>query len=281
MIKEKKKNKFNIKEMSLYKTTDRFLNNYNYLKKSLGREPTLEEISDIDQLHYNGTGAVNEAISKTKINKNSTVLDIGSGIGGPARYIARKTKANIYAIEIQNELNQIAKKLTSSYKLNNSIKHIRGDVLIYDFKNVKFDNIVSWLALYHIPERKRLLKKLHFLLKDNGLFYAEDFYLKKNIDNSEKESLAKCFHANHLIDFNIYKRELINNNFEILEITDMSTNWTKFTKNRLNTYKNNYYNHLKVNSKITVNNVLGFYDLAFKLLSNNIIGGIRYIIKKK
>ena len=30
-------------------------------------------------------------------------------------------------------------------------------------------------------------------------------------------------------------------------------------------------NHLKVNSKITVNNVLGFYDLAFKLLSNNII----------
>ena len=73
MIKEKKINKFNIKDMSLYKTTDRFLNNYNYLKKSLGREPTLEEISDIDQLHYNGTGAVNEAISKTKINKNSTV----------------------------------------------------------------------------------------------------------------------------------------------------------------------------------------------------------------
>ena len=67
--------------MSLYKTTDRFLNNYNYLKKSLGREPTLEEISDIDQLHYNGTEAVNEAISKTKINKNSRVLDIGSGIG--------------------------------------------------------------------------------------------------------------------------------------------------------------------------------------------------------
>ena len=42
----------------------------------------MEEISDIDQLHYNGTEAVNEAISKTKINKNSTVLDIGSGIGG-------------------------------------------------------------------------------------------------------------------------------------------------------------------------------------------------------
>ena len=116
----------------------------------------MEEISDIDQLHYNGTEAVNEAISKTKINKNSTVLDnIGSGIGGPARYIARKTKAYIYAIEIQNELNQIAKKLTSSYKLNNSIKHIRGDVLIYAFKNVKFLTILSaGLHCILIPERK-------------------------------------------------------------------------------------------------------------------------------
>ena len=91
-------------------------------------------------MHYNGTEAVNEAISKTKINK-IVQFRYWFWNRGPARYIARKTKAYIYAIEI-NELNQIAKKLTSSYKLNNSIKHIRGDVLIYAFKNVKFDNIV-------------------------------------------------------------------------------------------------------------------------------------------
>ena len=58
---------FKIEEMNLYKTTDRFLNNYKHLKKSLKRAPTLEEISDIDQLHYNGIEAVNEAIIKTKI----------------------------------------------------------------------------------------------------------------------------------------------------------------------------------------------------------------------
>ena len=61
----KKSNMFKIEEMNLYKTTDRFLNNYKHLKKSLKREPTLEEISEIDQLHYNGIEAVNEAILKT------------------------------------------------------------------------------------------------------------------------------------------------------------------------------------------------------------------------
>ena len=60
----------------------------------------------------------------------------------------------------------------------------------------------------------------------------------------------------------------------------MSKNWTTFTKKRLEAYIKNYENHLKINSKITVKNVLSFYDLAFKLLSNDIIGGIRYITKK-
>ena len=89
---------FKIKEMYLYKTTERFLNNYNHLKGILKREPSIEEISQIDQLHYNGIEAVEEAIIKTKIKKNNLVLDIGSGIGGPARYIASKTNSILYAI---------------------------------------------------------------------------------------------------------------------------------------------------------------------------------------
>ena len=70
-------------------------------------EPTLEEMSDIDQLHYNGIEAVNEAILKTKIKENNIVLDIGSGIGGPARYLANKTNSKIYAVELQKSLNDI------------------------------------------------------------------------------------------------------------------------------------------------------------------------------
>ena len=271
---------FKIKEMSLYKTTDRFLNNYKHLKNSLNRDPTLEEISDIDQLHYNGIKAVNEAILKTKINKNSIVLDIGSGIGGPARFIANQTKSKIYAIEIQEQLNNIAKRLTIKYKLDNNINHINTDILNYNFQNLKFTNIVSWLAMYHIPNRTKLLKIISNVLHNNGYLYSEDFYLKKNLNNTEEENLARLFHANHLVSYECYLRELVNNNFKVLEIQDMSENWTFFTKNRLNNFKKNYNKHLKINDKITADNVLSFYTLAYKLLSNNIIGGIKYIIKK-
>ena len=209
------------------------------------------------------------------------VLDIGSGIGGPARYIANKTKSKLYAIEIQHKLNQIAKNLTSNYMLNRNIKHIKADILTYDFKKIQFTNIVSWLSLYHIPHRVNLLKKLSKLLYEDGFFYAEDFYLKKKLNRIEKKNLAKIFHANHLVSLSVYQKQFVDNNFEFIEFNDMSDNWTVFTKNRLDNYKKNINSHLKINNKVTVENVLSFYNLAFKLLSENIIGGLKFIAKKK
>jgi len=272
---------FKIEEMNLYKTTNRFLNNYKQLKKRLKRNPTLEEISDIDQLHYNGIEAVNEAILKTKIKENSIILDIGSGIGGPARYLANKTNSKIYAVELQKSLNDIGNELTLNYNLEKNVFHINADILVYNFNKIKFNYIVSWLALYHIPKRNELLKILYNLLDDKGYMYVEDFYLKKNITNNEKEILARNFHANHLVHLETYKEELKNNKFYLSECSDMSADWIKFTQNRLLNFKKNYVNYIQTNDKNTADNILKFYNLAYDLLSKNIVGGIRFIIKKK
>ena len=46
--------KYNINEMNLYKSTNRFMKSYFALKKELKRAPTINELSSIDHLHYNG-----------------------------------------------------------------------------------------------------------------------------------------------------------------------------------------------------------------------------------
>ena len=61
----------------------------------------------------------------------------------------------------------------------------------------------------------------------------------------------------------------------------MSTDWTKFTQDRLLNFKKNYVKHIQINNKNTADNILKFYSLAHDLLSKNIVGGIKYIIKKK
>ena len=272
---------FNIKKMKLYKSTNRFIIEYNNLEKNLNRQATIDELSVFDHMHYNGKHAVNDAINQLNINNFSKVLDIGSGIGGPARYIAKKTNAEVFAIEIQKDLNDIAVHITNNYEVRKNISHTQADFLKYDFKNIKFDKVVSWLALYHMSQRNNLLNKINNLLMPNGYFYAEDFFLIKSIGNDKMNNIAELFHANHLVEYEKYISELESNNFKVINIEIMTENWTTYTHNRLMLFKKNIKNNLKIHSQDTVDNVLKFYSLAHELLASNILGGLKYTVKKK
>ena len=273
--------KYNINDMKLYKTTNRFMKSYLELKNRLKRTPTVYDLADIDHLHYNGTKAVDFAIKKTKINKNSIVLDIGSGIGGPARYIAKKTDAKVYAVEIQKELNEVGKTLTKEQKLNKNIKHINKDIQKFISTKIKFNCILSWLALYHISDHKKLFGKIFSVLKSDGLFYSEDFFKIKDFDENEKNNLSKNFYANHLVTYENYLKELSDQNFIIIAHYNMSSAWEVFTKKRLKNYEKNSKANIKLHGLKTVRNIQSFYRLAHDLLAEKKIGGIRFLCKKK
>ena len=113
-----------------------------------------------------------------------------------------------------------------------------------------------------------------------GYFYAEDFFLKNEPPYKYKEILSKSFHANYLVNFNMYLSDLKKNDFKILYVEDISNKWISFTKNRLKNFKNNIENTITILDKETVINLLNFYELAYKLLSDKILGGIKYVCIK-
>ena len=64
----------------------------------------VSDLTPFDQFHYHGTKAVEEAIAALGLKPGMRVLDIGAGLGGPARYIAEKTGAHVTALELQEDL---------------------------------------------------------------------------------------------------------------------------------------------------------------------------------
>ena len=95
----------NIKTMKLYNHVDRIYNELKELCKNDSDPLKVNELTSFDQLHYHGTKALDYAINKIGIHSNMTILEIGSGIGGPARYIANQTGVNIIALELQEDQN--------------------------------------------------------------------------------------------------------------------------------------------------------------------------------
>ena len=271
----------NIKSMKLYNNIDRIFNELRELGKKNTEPLFVEELTNFDQFHYNGTKAVDFSIKKIGINSNMSILEIGSGIGGPARHIANKTGATVTALEIQPDLNKIASDLTVRCGLSDRVVHICGNFLTYDWGNENFDVIVSWLALYHIYEHKILLQKCFNLLNQKGFFYAEDLISRKPFNDDELSELSTEIYANHLSNYQTYMSDLKKVGFNLISCQDMSDKWSEYTKDRNATYKKNMERHLGVHGQDIVNNLNAFYSFIDRSFASGKLGGIRVTAQKK
>ena len=270
----------NIKSMKLYNNVDRIFNELREIGKSTSSTLLVEDLTKFDQLHYHGTDAIDIFIEKLEINEKTKILDVGSGIGGPARYIANKTGAEITAIELQSDQNNLAKDLTKKCGLSNKVSHICGDILDYDFKNQTFDAVVSWLTLYHIANHEILLKKLFDLLNPNGFFYTEDITSRINLSDADRKEIKKEIYGIHLPYFDKYISNLEQNGFKLIFSEDMSSSWTDFTKERIKKYNSEKERNIRVHGKEVYDNLNSFYNFVGQYFSNGKLGGIRVIAKK-
>ena len=270
----------NIKSMKLYNNVDRIFNELREIGKSTSSTLLVEDLTKFDQLHYHGTDAIDIFIEKLEINEKTKILDVGSGIGGPARYLANKTGAEITAIELQSDQNNLAKDLTKKCGLSNKVNHICGDILDYDFKNQTFDAVVSWLTLYHIANHEILLKKLFDLLNPNGFFYTEDITSRINLSNADRKEIKKEIYGIHLPYFDNYISNLEQNGFKLIFSEDMSSSWTDFTKERIKKYNSEKERNIRVHGKEVYDSLNSFYNFVGQYFSNGKLGGIRVIAKK-
>jgi len=270
----------NIKSMKLYNNVDRIFNELREIGKSTSSSLLVEDLTKFDQLHYHGTDAIDIFIEKLEINEKTKILDVGSGIGGPARYIANKTGAEITAIELQSDQNNLAKDLTKKCGLSNKVSHICGDILDYDFKNQTFDAVVSWLTLYHIANHEILLIKLFDLLNSNGFFYTEDITSRINLSDAERKEIKKEIYGIHLPYFDKYISNLEQNGFKLIFSEDMSSSWTDFTKARIKKYNSEKERNIRVHGKEVYDSLNSFYNFVGQYFSNGKLGGIRVIAKK-
>ena len=269
-----------IKSMGLYHHVDRVGNEVRELGRHDGEPLRADELTAFDQLHYNGTEAVDEAVLATGINQGSAVLEVGSGIGGPARHLASTTGAAVTALELQDDHHRMAADLTARCGLANRVTHVCGDVLTHRFGEERFDVIVSWLALYHISQRGLLLERFRSLLPEGGFVYVEDLCERDGFDDREREALSSELFANHLPGLDLYGREFIEAGFEVIRCDDMTDDWTAFTSCRLEDYLDQGERHLRVHGEAVFETMCAFYSTMVTHFSSGKLGGLRLVARR-
>ena len=136
----------------------------------INKELNIEDLFPIDQYHARGIAATVDLGKRMPISKNQKIIDIGCGLGGPARYYAKEFKCFITGIDITPSFIEIGNEFNKLTSMSDNIKLLVGNGEILDFKNETFDGAYSQHVTMNISDRKKFFSEAFRVLKKDSFF---------------------------------------------------------------------------------------------------------------
>lgn len=269
-----------IKTMQLYRKVERIHNELRARGIKDDEALRVEDLVTLDQYHYHGTVAVDAAISALAVGPDNHVLDVGAGIGGPARYMAFKTGCRVTALELQSDLDRTARGLTERCGLAGRVAHLCGDVLSGMMDGAGFDALVSMLVFLHIPDRVALFSRCHDALGPGGALFVEDYYQRGPLSDAERRALAEKVYCRYLPDFATYEAQLREAGFTAIELKDQTVSWAGFVAGRLAGFRDDRDRLIAVHGRDLVDALDDFYGTVDGLFAGGNLGGVRIVARR-
>ena len=130
--------------------------------------PTMEALAPYDQFHGRGIEATREMAELVDAHAADHVLDVGSGIGGPARYLAARFGCRVTGIDLTPEFCEVATILTRSLGLDGRVAFDVGDATAMPYADAQFDGACSMNVSMNIADKNALYREIHRVLKPGG-----------------------------------------------------------------------------------------------------------------
>ena len=267
-----------MKSMKLYTDVHRIHNELAALGVNNEEALRVDQLTPFDQYHYFGTDAVDEALGVLDLAPGARVLDVGSGIGGPARYIAAKTGAHVTALELQPDLNEVAHDLTARCGLSSRVEHVCGDILQGGVAQ-GYDAIISFLCFLHIPDKVKLFAACRSALKPGGVMFIEDYGKPRDLFADEIEALSVKVQCSGLPRPEEYEAHLVETGFSDVQMTDVTSDWTDFTATRLAMFRSMRARNVDVHGLEIVDGLDDFYGTVANLFQAGAIAGLKIIAR--
>jgi ubiquinone/menaquinone biosynthesis C-methylase UbiE len=131
---------------------------------------TPEILAPADQIHGGGLGATIAHAAMIPFGSDTRVLDIGCGIGGPARYLATTFGCRVTGIDLTADFIDAARLLTDRMGLQDLVDFECADATRLPFDDATFDIVWSQNVTMNIGDREGLYTAIHRVLEPGGIF---------------------------------------------------------------------------------------------------------------
>ncbi|MCI0484922.1 MAG: methyltransferase domain-containing protein, partial [candidate division NC10 bacterium] len=100
---------------------------------------TVEDLAPVDHFHARGFAATVELADRLPIKPGQRILDIGCGLGGPARYLAQRFQCTVNGLDITAPFVEAANKLTALLRMEQRVTIEHGDGQRLPYPDSHFD----------------------------------------------------------------------------------------------------------------------------------------------
>ena len=135
---------------------------------------TTNDLSSFDQHHSGGLAATRELASLVGLREGIRVLDVGSGVGGPARTLATEYGCDVTGIDLTEEYCLAAEMLTARLGLEASVRFHCGSALDMPFDDGTFDVVWMQNSSMNIPDKENLYSEVRRVLRIGGSLATQD-----------------------------------------------------------------------------------------------------------
>jgi sarcosine/dimethylglycine N-methyltransferase len=139
---------------------------------------TPQQLGTLDQFHTRGLAATAELAGLAGITAGMSVLDVGSGVGGPARFLAETFGCRVTGVDLSEPFVEAARYLTGRTGQSGQVSFETASALALPFDDGHFDAVLLQHVAMNIADRARLYREIRRVLKAGGRFATFDVVLK-------------------------------------------------------------------------------------------------------
>jgi SAM-dependent methyltransferase len=132
---------------------------------------TPEDLAPVDHFHACGLRATVELGDQLPIKSGQHILDIGCGLGGPARYIAQRFQCHVSGIDITKPFVETANKLSALLGMERQVNIEHGDGGQLPYPDSSFDGAYTQHVTMNVADRAGFFREAYRVLKP-GAFFA-------------------------------------------------------------------------------------------------------------
>ncbi len=189
--------------------------------RSMSELSLVDHLAGVDEFHIGGRPVTAALAEQLQLSHGLSVLDVGCGLGGTARFLATAYGCMVSGVDITPEYVEVGGKLNRKLGLDGQIELRCASALDMPFEDASFDRVTMLHVGMNISDKDALFSEVSRVTKLGGYALVYDIMCT----NAETLAYPVAWAQNEAMSFvaapECYRRALEANRFELLTETSM------------------------------------------------------------